>query len=236
MDETQTTLLPVFPLALVLVPGELLPLHIFEERYKALMRDALEGSRRFGLSYVARAEVGVDTPPAVGTVGCEAQITAVIPLPDGRMNILSVGAGRYVVRGYSQLEPFLVAEVTKLADEPDDSPETAALAAHVRDLFERLATAARTLSNEAADQVQPQLDVAPEPLSFLVAANIALDSATKQQMLEMTATRPRLENIEARLADLVDTYEYRAEMHGRTKSNGHGRKMPELEDEEDEES
>ena len=234
MDETSTTLLPLFPLALVLVPGELLPLHIFEERYKALMRDALEGGRRFGLSYVARAEVGVDTPPPVGSVGCEAQITAVIPLAEGRMNILSVGSGRYVVRGYAQFEPFLVAEVTKFADEPDDSPETADLAARVRALFDRLAVAARTLSNEAGEQVQPQLDVAPEALSFLVAANIALDSATKQQMLETTATRPRLESIETRLVELVDTYEYRAEMHARTKSNGHGRKAPEFEDEDEE--
>ena len=58
MNERDESTLPLFPLALVLVPGELLPLHVFEERYKSLMRDALEDDRRFGLSYVTNAEVG----------------------------------------------------------------------------------------------------------------------------------------------------------------------------------
>ena len=94
-------LLPIFPLSVVLMPGELLPLHIFEERYKAMMRDALDGERRFGLSYVTQATVGIDTPPPIGSTGCTAQITAVIPLPDGKMNLLSVGSGRYVIREYT---------------------------------------------------------------------------------------------------------------------------------------
>lgn len=233
MDEIEQILLPLFPLAVVLVPGELLPLHIFEERYKALMQDAIEGNRRFGLSYVARAEVGVDTRPPIGSVGCETQITAVIPLPDGRMNVLSVGASRYVVRGYSQTEPYLVAEVERFSDDPDDSSETVAIAGRVRALFDRLATAARTLSNDAGEQTTPELDVGPEALSFLVAANIALDNPTKQEMLELRDTHDRLVDLETRVVALVDTYEYRAQMQARTKTNGHGRKVPEVEEEEE---
>ena len=226
MTEAETRTLPIFPLAVVLVPGELLPLHVFEDRYKALMRDALEDGRRFGLSYVSRAQVGVETPPPAGSVGCEAHITAVIPLPDGRMNLLSVGASRYVVRGYTQLEPYLVAEVETLSDRDDEAEGMTDLAGRVRDKFERLATAARTLSNEAGEAVTPELDVEPEALSFLVAANIALEADVKQEMLEMTSTRTRLERLEVRLDELVETYEYRAEMHARSKSNGHGHKLP----------
>lgn len=232
MDDDATRTLPIFPLAVVLVPGEMLPLHVFEERYKALMRDALEDGRRFGLSYVSRAQVGAETPPPPGSVGCEAHITAVIPLPDGRMNLLSVGAARYVVRGYTQIEPYLIAEVESLADEVDEAGDVTELAGRVRDKFERLATAARTLSNEAGEAVTPELDVEPEALSFLVAANIALESDVKQEMLEMRSTRTRLERLEGRLDELVETYEYRAEMHALSKSNGHGHKLP-VEDEED---
>jgi Lon protease-like protein len=230
MEQNERLQLPIFPLAVVLVPGELLPLHVFEDRYKALMRDALEGDRRFGLSYVARAEVGVDTPPPEGAIGCEAKITAVVPLPDGRMNVLSVGADRYVVRGYARLEPYLLAEVERFADAPDDSTETAGLATRVRDLFDRLAVAARTLSSEAGEHTPPHLDVPHESLSFLVAANIALDAETKQGMLEMADTRLRLSRLEERLVDLVGTYEYRAMMQARTKTNGHGKKVPALEE------
>jgi ATP-dependent Lon protease len=155
-----------------------------------------------------------------------AQITAVVPLPDGRMNILAVGAGRYVVREYTQFEPYLVAVVDPLADEPVEGPDVVALTDEVRDLFGRLAAAARTLSSETDSSLTPKLDVEPEALSFLVAANVALDNDVKQRMLETTDTRERLDSLRDRLLELVSTYEYRAEMHTRSKSNGHGSKVP----------
>jgi Lon protease-like protein len=216
------TTLPIFPLAVVLVPGELLPLHIFEERYKAMMADALEGERRFGLSFTADAEVGGNTAPEIGSVGCVAQISAVVPLPEGRMNILAIGAARYIVRDYVAREPFLVAEVEMLTDDAGSELGVDDLAAEVRELFGRLTVAARTLSSESSDETIPTLDAEPEGLSFLVAANVALDNEAKQRLLEMTDTKRRLEFLRERLDSLVETYEYRAEMHVRTKSNGHG--------------
>lgn len=224
-----TGLLPIFPLAVVLVPGELLPLHIFEERYKALMRASLEGSRHFGLSYVDRAEVGVDTAPAIGSIGCEAQISAVVPVGEGRMNLLSVGTGRYVILGYEQTEPFLLARVERFNDAESESPDLPRLAERVRGLFARLATAARALSNEAGEIEPPDLDAGPEMVSFLVAANLAIENDAKQEMLEMTDTLHRLDLLDERLHRMVETFEYRAEMAGRSKSNGHGKKLPELE-------
>jgi Lon protease-like protein len=217
-----STTLPIFPLAIVLVPGELLPLHIFEERYKAMMTEALDGDRRFGLSYMPSAEVGGDAAPEIGSVGCVAQISAVVPLPEGRMNILAIGAARYIVRGYVSQEPFLVADIEMLSDDAGSELGVDDLANEVRDLFARLTVAARTLSSEASDDTVPTLDTEPESLSFLVAANVALDNDVKQRLLEMSDTRRRLEFLRDRLDGLVETYEYRAEMHARTKSNGHG--------------
>jgi Lon protease-like protein len=228
----ELTTLPLFPLAIVLLPGELLPLHIFEERYKAMMAAALDGSRQFGLSYAADAAVGRDTAPPPGSVGCVAQITAVVPLPEGRMNVLAVGAGRYVIRGYTQREPFLIAEIDSLADEPAGE-DLAGLADQVRELFSRLAVAARALASGSGDPDLPKLGVEPEMLSFVVAANVGLDAEVKQRMLESTDTQDRLEQLRDRLLELVDTYEYRAEMHARSKSNGHGEREVEVEEEEE---
>jgi ATP-dependent Lon protease len=225
-EAAELATLPIFPLAVVLVPGELLPLHIFEERYKAMMAFALEGEKRFGLSYHARAEVGRDAVPPPGSVGCLAHITAVAPLAGGRLNMLAVGAGRYVVRRYTQHEPFLIAEVDPLSDAPGDAESLAPLADEVRSLFRRLAAAARTISDESSDQSAIDLDVEPELLSFVVAGNISLDADVKRQLLEMTDTYERLDRLRGRMNVMVDTLEYRAEMHGLVKKNGHGRKLP----------
>ncbi|MCC6745375.1 MAG: LON peptidase substrate-binding domain-containing protein [Acidobacteria bacterium] len=219
-------LLPIFPLAVVLVPGELLPLHIFEERYKALMKAALEGSRIFGLSFVDNAEVGVDTLPAIGSVGCEAQISAVVPVGEGRMNLLSVGTGRYVIRGYEQTEPFLLARVERFSDAESASPDLPRLAERVREQFGRLAAAARTLASDASEFDPPDLDAEPEMVSFLVAANLAIENAAKQEMLEMTDTLHRLDLLDERLHRMVEAFEYRAAMAGLSKGNGHGKKLP----------
>ncbi len=225
MDDVEVEL-PIFPLAVVLVPGELLPLHIFEERYKQMMRHVLDDERHFGLSFVDHAEVGSETPPAIGSVGCEAQVSAVVPLAEGRMNLLTIGSGRFVIKSFSQLSPFLIARVERFSDMPDESPEVESLADKVRMLFDRLAAAARTLSNDASEQGELEHGVTPEALSFLVAANIALDNPLKQEMLEMTNTMRRLAMLDEKLESMVETYEYRATMHGRSKGNGHGKKPP----------
>lgn len=225
-EDAELESLPIFPLALVLVPGELLPLHIFEERYKALMAYALEGEKRFGLSFHARAEVGRDSVPPVGSIGCVAQITAVVPLEGGRLNMLAVGAGRYVIRGYTQHEPFLIAEVAQVHDEPAAEDVVVPLADEVRDLFSRLAAASKTLSDDSGQQITPDLDVDPELLSFVVTGSVSLENDVKLKLLEMTDTHERLESLRDRLLAVVDAYEYRAEMHGLAKKNGHGRKLP----------
>jgi Lon protease-like protein len=214
--------LPIFPLALVLVPGELLPLHVFEERYKAMMAAVLEGEKCFGLSYADRAEVGKTVVAPVGSVGCIARITAVVPLKEGRMNVLTVGAGRYVIRSYVQHEPYLIAEVDSLCDEQTDDFQVNEMADGLRLLFQRLSAAARTLSGGSDEGASPELDVGPEALSFLIAANIALDASFKQELLEGTNTLARLRALDERLRVMVDTYEYRVSMHRRSKGNGHG--------------
>src|SRR5215475_2365266 len=105
------TELAVFPLTTVLFPGAILPLHIFEERYKTMMRYAIDNGGMFGLTYCSDAQVGRETPPQTGSIGCIARINAVMPLEQGRMNILSTGLIRYRLTGLRQSEPFLIATI-----------------------------------------------------------------------------------------------------------------------------
>jgi Lon protease-like protein len=124
--------LPLFPLATVLFPGAILPLHIFEERYKELMRYAIENGGVFGLSYRNDAAIGRETLPDVGSVGCVAQINAVMPLDEGKMNIISTGAVRYRVAQLKQVVPFLIARVNPFQDEPESESELDRLFTRIR--------------------------------------------------------------------------------------------------------
>src|SRR5437763_16917089 len=110
-------LLPLFPLDLVLLPGVPLPLHIFEPRYKEMIKECLEKKSQFGIVR-AKEEAFVNT-------GCTAEIINVLKTyPDGRMNILVEGQKRFEVLQVNQERTFLQAEVFYLEDETD--PATAA--------------------------------------------------------------------------------------------------------------
>ena len=100
---------PLFPLNVVLFPGMVLPLHIFEERYKAMVNDCIQSGDPFGIVLVPEdAEEQAMPFCTVGTVG---HITEVEKLDDGRMNIIVLGRQRFVVDHIVQHEPYLVAEV-----------------------------------------------------------------------------------------------------------------------------
>src|ERR1051325_10841309 len=100
--------LPLFPLPLVLFPGVPLPLHIFEPRYQRMLSDIRAHDSLFGLSYFdsAEAEEGI---PAIGHIGCVAEVSEIQSLPEGRSNILTIGLIRYRLEAYvDRGDPYLV--------------------------------------------------------------------------------------------------------------------------------
>lgn len=119
--------LPLFPLDLVLLPGALLPLHVFEPRYRALARRSLEGDRRFG---VVRMHTGQLAP-----VGCVAQIVEILQaFPDGRSNILVRGEERFSLLDVREhADGYLEVRAEAIHDEPGPGPD-----AEDRLLLERL--------------------------------------------------------------------------------------------------
>jgi len=220
--------LPLFPLPLVVFPGVPLPLHIFEPRYRQMLKDVRAGNGMFGVSYFDVSKTDIDRPP-VGHVGCACEIAEVQPLPDGRSNVLTVGIVRYRVESYvDRDDPYLVGEVSFFEDAPGDDEQLKNRARAVTDLFERIARAVRTINDERASL--PQLpETEPERLSFLVAAAMEMDMEIKQELLEVESTDERLIRIHNLLSQAVESYEGRARIHGIAKKNGHSGQKLDLE-------
>jgi Lon protease-like protein len=200
--------LPVFPLSTVLFPGLVLPLHIFEERYRALVRELVAMSadepHEFGVvtlrhgSEVAPEPADGEEPTAptvraedLYEVGCTAELRHVTELPDGRFDIMTVGRRRFTVLSVEQgPEPYLTAQVSWLTgdDEPDQVAEL--LAPRVLAAFRTYLELLRP-NSEALDQVPDD----PTVLSHLVAATAQLTIEERQLLLATpdTATRLRTE-------------------------------------------
>src|SRR4051812_31599216 len=103
--------LPIFPLPLVMLPDEMLPLHIFEDKYRQMLRDVETDRRLFGVSYFDAESTYIDRPE-IGSVGCVAEVRENETLSDGRSNILTIGIVRYRIKDYVDTEdPYLVADL-----------------------------------------------------------------------------------------------------------------------------
>ena len=219
--------LPVFPLPLVLLPNEFLPLHIFEDRYKQLLKDALEERKLFGINFFEpKDEAG--TRPQTGTVGCVAEVRENQLLPDGRSNILTMGVIRYRLLEYVEsADPYPVGDVIFFEDEAESDEILAPLADEVYELFQRVAKAAFKLSG-GRGRFPDIPKTAPEQLSFLVTAAFNLDNELKYQMLETTSTSNRLEKLRDILYQAVNKMEDTAEIHKVAQTNGHTSKKLDL--------
>lgn len=193
----------MFPLGTVLFPGLVLPLHIFEDRYRALVRHLVglpEGTpREFGVVAIrAGWEVGPTAPdgrPSPGDdvtlheVGCTAELRQVTDLPDGGYDIVTVGRRRFRMGTVDRASaPYLTAEVEWLP-EPHAPNEAAELpAARVIAVFRQYLGLIRSDPAEIPEQLPED----PTVLSHLVAATAALTIADRQQLLAIDDTAARL--------------------------------------------
>ena len=211
--------LPLFPLPLVLFPGAALPLHIFEPRYRQLLVDCLEGDRRFG---IARLDEGVaERELAPGTVGCVAEIVNTEALPDGRSNIVVRGSERFALLSFvSSPHPYHVCRAELVEDEFEIGAELDALAERVRDVFRRVARAARTLADDP--DPLPELPDEAASLSFAVASMIDIDLDARQQLLASRSPLERLRQLDRVLSAALGTIVDRAGVHTLAKTNGRG--------------
>lgn len=219
--------LPIFPLPLVLFPNELLPLHIFEERYRKMLKNVQLGNNLFGVSYFDAAESDWEKPE-VGSFGCVTEVREVQTLEDGRSNILTIGVIRYEIEDYVDSdEPYLMAKVSFFEDFEEAKEIIDPLADKVFDLFKRVAAAAQELSGHQGRLPElPQAE--PQMLSFLVAAAFNLPNEVKSQLLETRSTIERLDKMEDILKQAVVQIEESAAVNKVAKTNGHTNKKIDL--------
>ena len=215
--------LPLFPLPLVLFPGAALPLHIFEPRYRQLLRDVRGGHPAFGDGRFGIVLAGAGGQPGAGLVGCVAQVRDVETLPDGRSNLVVDGGSRFVIRRLVDTDrPYAVAEVAPYPD-LDDAVDAGTLertAERVRAVLGRVAAAAATLADR--ESAPPTLPDDPTELGFAVGAMVDFDLADRQRLLASRSPAERLVIVLELLARAVDGVEARAAVHTGARSNGKG--------------
>jgi len=214
--------LPLFPLSVVLFPGNPLPLHIFEPRYRRMLADCLAADRRFGITPSSEG----DEPPGPGAIGCVAEVRLNQEMPDGRSNIVVVGGTRFVVgRMIEEPLPYLVAMVQGFADEEGSQPAGEEIAA-LRELSTIYLSGLRELNDEPPEE--PALPDDPAGLSFHIAGSIECDLGVKQRLLAERSIAGRGKALIMLLPVLNSTVEKGIKVHRRAHTNGKGGTIPDV--------
>lgn len=198
--------IPLFPLNIVLMPGAPQPLHIFEERYKQMINECLEEGSEFGM--VLADESGTRE------VGCTARIVELVErYDDGRMVILVEGARRFKLNNVLTGKPYYVGEIEYLEEEREE--DVTQLAKECIALLERVV--------EAATEGSVDIEIEPpyRNLSFAIAGRIDFDLETRQQILELTSEKARLEKLKELLSGAAERMERERQAREKAQTNGH---------------
>ena len=187
--------LPIFPLNTVMFPGVSVPLHVFEDRYRALVHHLLtisdKSMRLFGIVAIREGyEVGQHGVHSVHRVGCVVQMTSVDPYEDGRFDIEVVGRARMRLDGLDTSGEYLVGDVETLPERTEPHPDALGQAERTYATFEEYR---RRLSELRGDDVlDGDLPRDPEYLSYSLAATCLLTLTERQELLEASTSLERL--------------------------------------------
>jgi len=199
--------IPLFPLNVVLFPVEQLPLHIFEPRYRRMVRECLEAKSPFGMLLAL--------PNGVVRVGCTAEIVDVVrKYEDGRMDILTVGREAFRILEVFTDDPLLQGQIDYLEDH-DSLPDPP----RQKRLIEAYETCHTLLFSELPRNFE---GIAPEQLAYAVAAALPLDLLWKQQILELRSEGDRQERLLGYLRDWAPHLQKAEALRQRAGGNGHG--------------
>ena len=199
--------LPIFELPVVILPGELLPLHIFEERYKRMIGHCLDNAEPFGI--VFRDEEG-----NAHRIGCMARVTEVLErFEDGRMNVVVAGEQPFKILERFEAGDFPAGEVEPIdagdEQEQEDDPEAASVA---REAFAELV---KRVSGEPPDVGELEAEN-----SYGIAARVELPAETKQALLELRSEPDRMRMLGNALRALVGALARSREIAERARMNG----------------
>jgi Lon protease-like protein len=183
--------LPLFPLNVVLFPRMPLPLHIFEPRYREMIADCLRDEVGFGVVLIKEGEeVGAPAEPySVGTV---ARILDVKKLPDGRMNLVTMGVVRFRILQTNAGHPYLSGDVERWEDEMGDLTALPRVTHVAHQLFIEYMADLMELANADPGSKQLVAPLDPQVLSYTISTNLQISNEEKQALLEMDSVVARL--------------------------------------------
>ena len=194
---------PLFPLGLVLLPGETVPLHIFEDRYRLMIGECLDEGGEFGIIWLA--------DDGLREIGCGARIERVLErFDDGRMNILVEGTTPFRLERRIGDLPYPAGDVELLEDAPD-ADDTA---------LERARSAYADLVEEVTES-RPGADALSELSAYGMAATLEIAPAAKQALLELRSEPARLEQLEALFAEALRRIRTAERVAEQASGNGH---------------
>ena len=202
--------IPLFPLGLVLLPGMILPLHIFEERYKLMIKECIDKNKNFGIIFYSGEKFNLS--------GCTAKIMELSNIyDDGRMDILVEGEKRFKTKFSYNDKPYLEADIEYFDDEYETEGEALELARTkgIKVLKEIMDLYAVEEEKEYINNFDSKF------ISFLIATNGGFTLEEKQAFLEMINTRERLEKGIKSLENLIERLRAGREIEKIIKSNGY---------------
>jgi Lon protease-like protein len=183
--------LPLFPLDVVLFPGVVLPLHIFEPRYRQMIVDCQEKERPFGIVLAQPdSEPLQEHPFSVGTL---VEIRDLQRLEDGRFVLMAMGITRFRILSQHRHRPYLSGLVETYRDVPDASDELDASFRAAQDLFGTYLELLLKAAKEEDHDIRTHMPITAEGLSYFIAYFLEIEDKQKQYFLELTSTLQRLQ-------------------------------------------
>jgi Lon protease-like protein len=197
--------LPLFPLGLVLLPEEVVPLHIFEERYKLMIGECLERQTDFGIIWMS--------DDGLKEVGCTARVTQLLErMDDGRMNILIQGSEPFRLLRRIEDLPYPAGDV-ELLDEDDSGEPDAGAGAGARERYADLVE--RVTDSRPNEEDLEQLD------AYGMAATLDFALDAKQGLLELRSAQRRLERLGALFSSTLERLDHAERVAEQARTNGH---------------
>jgi Lon protease-like protein len=203
MPEQLTRDFPLFPLGIVALPGESVPLHIFEDRYRTMIEVCLEDEREFGIVWASDRELK--------PIGCACQIEETLErMDDGRLNILARGTRPFRLVERQDHLPYPAGVVEFLGEDHEQADEQAARTARdlYRELFEQATD--RTLEEEELSRLD----------AYRMAATVEFGADAKQELLELRSEKARLRLLGLLLSAAIKRLELVERAQTRARSNG----------------
>jgi Lon protease-like protein len=188
------TIIPIFPLGLVLLPQKSLPLHIFEDRYKQMINTCLANDKVFGIVFFSGNQFK--------TIGCTARIIDILKrYDDGRMDIITKGENRFSIKALFEKKPYMEARVEFFDDQPEEDSNLES-SQKLAGTCSRLLKQINVMTGQYTEgDFDDRLD--PKTISFMAAACDGFSNEEKQRFLEMTVTVKRLQKAAQALEQLI---------------------------------